>query len=187
MGSLFPNYGKQVYQRQTRFLKPHENKFLFLNDLASSYSDVNQLQELEIMHTNLPALLRYEDKNSMRYSIETRLPFIDYQTLEHAMSITVEDKIKNGWSKYVLREVLQKHLPKELVWRKNKLGFNAPDNVWLDAISSDMEKEIKESKILDAICHRDMLLDQFSTMSNKHKWRLFNIAVWERMYGVVFD
>lgn len=87
-------------------MNTYNNNFNFLDNLAKNYLDINKLQDYEIKYTNLPVLLRYEDKNSMRHSIETRLPFIDYKTLESTLNINIEYKIKDGWTKYILRKVI---------------------------------------------------------------------------------
>lgn len=184
IGSLFANLRKKEYKRRTAFLKPFDNKFTFFDNLAKNYLDINKLQEFEIRFTNLPVLLRYEDKNSMKHSIEARLPFIDYKTLENALNIDIKYKIKDGWTKYILRAVIDKYLPKEVVWRKSKLGFNAPENIWIKDISKEMKTEIQDSKILNEISYMDNLLKQWDKMDNRLKWRLYNIAVWERIYNV---
>jgi len=184
IGSLFAELRKKEYRRRTSFLKPFENQFTFFDDLSNSYWDMNKLQEYEIKYTNLPVLLRYEDKNSMRHSIETRLPFIDYRTLENALNINIEYKIRDGWTKYILREVIDKYLQKEIVWRKNKLGFNAPENIWLKKIEREIAKEIDNSRILETIAYKNKLLNQLVRMDSRLKWRIYNVAIWERIYGV---
>jgi len=184
VGTLSSSLRKKEYKRRTSFMNIYDNSFTFLDNLSKNYLDVNKLQEYEIKYTNLPVLLRYEDKNSMRHSIETRLPFIDYKTLENALNINIEYKIKDGWTKYILRKVIDKYLPKNIVWRKNKLGFNAPENIWLKEINNEMIAEIKNSKILDSLTCLDKLIIQFDTMDNRLKWRLYNIAIWERIYDV---
>lgn len=184
VGSLFSNIRKLEYKRKTSFMKRYDNKFIFFDNLSKNYFNINALQAYEIQYTNLPILLRYEDKNSMRNSIETRLPFIDYKTLECALNTDIKYKIKDGWTKYILRKILNKYLPNEVVWRKNKLGFNAPENIWMKEISSEIEKEIQSSKILNKICNMTILLNKLNMMDNRLKWRLYNVAVWERVYNV---
>ena len=187
IGSLFSNLRKQAYKRQTNFLKPFGNQFGFFDDLAQRYWNINKLQAYEIQYTNLPVLLRYEDKNSMKHSIETRLPFIDYKTLECALNIDIQYKIKEGWTKYILRRAIDKYLPENVVWRKNKLGFNAPESTWLQEIDTQIKQEIKNSKILQNISYMEKLLTQLDTMESRLKWRLYNLAVWERVYHVTID
>lgn len=173
---------EKEYKKRAFFIEKNNLKFNFLQKMAKNFLSILSLQKYEITTSNLPRLLRYEDKNSMRHSIETRLPFIDYKTLETALSINSNFKIKNGWSKYILRKIIDKSLPKSVVWRKNKLGFNAPDNIWLKSI--DMKAEIEKSSILNEICDFKKLNSNFDKINQNLKWRLYNVALWQRIYGV---
>jgi asparagine synthase (glutamine-hydrolysing) len=128
----------------------------------------------------MPHLLKYEDKNSMKNSIETRLPFIDYEVLETSLSLSNTLKIKDGWTKYILRKTANELLPKNIVWRKNKLGFEAPTKSWLSHIEKEMKTSINTSKIIQQISNT---ID-FDTLNEKQKWKLFNIAKWEHIYNV---
>ncbi|MFW5607290.1 MAG: asparagine synthase (glutamine-hydrolyzing) [Campylobacter hyointestinalis] len=141
-GTLISSLRKLEYKRRTSFMKKYKNNFGFLNIISKSYLNIFNLQKQEIERFNLPALLRYEDKNSMKHSIEIRLPFLDYQTLNIAINISSRYKIKDGWSKFILRQIIGKILPQEVVWRKNKFGFNAPDNIWLRSIENSMKENI---------------------------------------------
>ena len=145
-----------------------------------SYRDIYKLQKDEILYTQMPHLLRYEDKNSMRNSIETRLPFIDYKVLETAMNINNNFKIKDGWSKYILRKVVENILPNNIVWRKNKLGFEAPTKSWLKNIELEMQSVVDNSIIIKTISKKI----EFSNLDDNQKWKLFNIAKWEELYAV---
>lgn len=146
--------------------------------------DLKSLQELELFTTNLPALLRYEDKNSMRHGIETRLPFIDYRSVEAAIGLDLERKISNGWTKIELRRICEKLLSPKIAWRKNKLGFNAPDRSWLQTISSEIIKEIKGSKILDHFIEKELITTLPVAGSWTTTWRIYNVALWEKIYRV---
>ena len=61
----------------------------------------------------------------MNFSIETRLPFLDYRLVEHTLSLPAGAKIKFGWTKYVLRKAMEALLPEQVIWRKKKYGFEA--------------------------------------------------------------
>lgn len=154
--------------------------FDVLEKNAKSYLNLFELQREEIFHTQMPHLLRYEDRNSMRHSIETRLPFIDFRVVETALSIDNKYKIKDGWTKYILRKIVDKILPKNIVWRKNKFGFEAPVKSWIDAIDSKIIETINKSIILDEILNA---ID-FKKLDLTQKWKLFNIAKWEEIYNV---
>lgn len=85
----------------------------------------------ETMSYNLPMLLRYEDRNAMRFSIENRTPFTDYRVAEFAHTLPNSYKFKDGYNKYILRELANKHLPNQIAFRKDKIGFAAPENEWI--------------------------------------------------------
>jgi asparagine synthase (glutamine-hydrolysing) len=150
-----------------------------LKELSNNYLSIDELQKLEISKTQLPHLLRYEDRNSMAHSVETRLPFVDYRCIETAISLPNEFKIKDGWTKYLLRKGMEKKLPKSIIWRKTKLGFNAPENTWLSQLTDEMTTEIRESKILSNLVDFDNF--NFHNIDNRTKWRLYNIAKWEKL------
>ncbi|MFI5344684.1 MAG: asparagine synthase-related protein, partial [Chlamydiales bacterium] len=82
--------------------------------------------------TSLPTLLQYEDRNSMAFSIESRVPFLDHRLVEFVFSLNDDDKINKGVTKSILRESLKNILPKAIVERKDKKGFVTPGEVkWL--------------------------------------------------------
>jgi asparagine synthase (glutamine-hydrolysing) len=187
IGSFFSSMRKRYLKYNTSFLRPYKNTFSILDKISNSFFNVNDLQVFDIYHTNLPLLLRYEDKNSMRHSVETRLPFLDYNALEVALSINTNYKIKDGWSKYILRKSIGRNIPEEVIWRKNKLGFNPPESTWFEFISADIKDKISESKILNKLCKMDSLLNRIDSMHYHLQWRLYNIAIWEKIYDVEID
>lgn len=83
--------------------------------------------------TSLPHLLRYEDRNGMAFSIETRLPFLDYRLVEYHFGPAAPYRIREGWSKYILRQAASAWTPQAVVWRKDKVGFATPEADWLRA------------------------------------------------------
>lgn len=83
---------------------------------------------------NLPMLLRFEDRNAMKFSIENRTPFTDYNVIEFAHSLPDNYKFRDGYSKYFLREFANRHLPKEISYRIDKKGFEAPEEEWINKL-----------------------------------------------------
>jgi asparagine synthase (glutamine-hydrolysing) len=79
----------------------------------------------------LPSLLRYEDRNSMAFSIETRLPFLDYRLVEFAFSLPDSQRLDGTTSKVVLRRAMADRVPKSVLDRRDKMGFETPADVWL--------------------------------------------------------
>jgi len=158
----------------------------FINRQTEAFQSVWDLQQFEV-EFQLPHLLRYEDRNSMRHSIETRLPFLDYRMVEACLSMPPNYKIHNGWTKYILRLAVEGLLPKIVVWRSNKLGFEAPTETWLRASSKKVCDEISNSKILSEITDRKRMMNELAKIPLKQQWMLYNIAVWERVFEVHWD
>lgn len=88
-----------------------------------------QMQELT--QGNFIAMLRYEDKNAMHFGIETRLPFLNHNLVEWAMSLPLTCRISKGWSKYLLRSYASRILPDDIAWRKGKIGFEGGSEKWI--------------------------------------------------------
>jgi asparagine synthase (glutamine-hydrolysing) len=78
----------------------------------------------------LPSLLRYEDRNSMAWSIETRLPFLDYRLAEFVFSLEEERRIRGTTTKVLLREALADRIPPPILARRDKMGYETPTDVW---------------------------------------------------------
>jgi asparagine synthase (glutamine-hydrolysing) len=152
---------------------------------AKAFASVRSLQRFEIEY-QLPHLLRYEDRNSMRHSIETRLPFLDFRVVEAALSLPADYKIRSGWTKFILRCAMKDVLPDEVIWRRSKLGFEAPTNSWLSEGKDLVRESIAGSAIISTITNRPKLLKSLDSMSLKQRWMLLNLATWERVYQVAW-
>jgi asparagine synthase (glutamine-hydrolysing) len=146
--------------------------------------DIRALQVLEITKTVLPSLLRYEDKNSMRHSIETRLPFLDYRSVEAAISFAPETKIHHGWTKYPLRKFIDAWLPREIAWRRTKVGFEAPDEIWMRMHKSEMQRVIGESVLVRSLTKPNRFQNLGDSVDKSTFWRLYSVALWEQALGV---
>ncbi len=81
-----------------------------------------------VLDFSLPSLLRYEDRNSMAFSVESRVPFTDYRIVEYAFSSAMQDlKLKDGWAKCGLRKAMQGLTHDDIIWRRDKMGFGTPE------------------------------------------------------------
>jgi asparagine synthase (glutamine-hydrolysing) len=100
-------------------------------------SSIAERQKLDLTLTSIPSLLHLEDRNAMAHSIETRLPFLDYKLVEFAVNCPPSMKLRDGWSKWILRKVMKGAMPESVRLRKSKLGFDVPLNGWLrDGLSN---------------------------------------------------
>ncbi|CDR34362.1 asparagine synthase (glutamine-hydrolyzing) [Criblamydia sequanensis] len=103
--------------------QPHQNNFFSSKDVADlSYKMVNAI--------NLPMLLRFEDRNSMAHSIESRTPFLDYRLVEFTLGLPSHFKISLGETKSILREALKENLPPIIKNRKDKISFSTSEKNW---------------------------------------------------------
>jgi asparagine synthase (glutamine-hydrolysing) len=88
------------------------------------------------MKGSLQSLLRFADRNSMAHSIEVRLPFLFHELVEFTFSLPAEYLIKMGRSKYILRKSFENQLPEDIIWRKEKIGFEPPQKEWTNSKES---------------------------------------------------
>ena len=138
----------------------------------------------------LPSLLRYEDRNSMAFSIESRLPFLDYRLVEFCFSLPSDQKIRNGSGKIVLRNALNGILPQVVQERIKKIGFATPEATWFRTVC---RKEIEQ--IIDAQSFRERgyfnrngVLKYFSEFLNgrpvdtRPLWKIINLEMWMQQF-----
>jgi len=102
--------------------------------LARPGGGIAMQQRLDIENYSLPVLLRYEDKNSMSQSVESRVPFLDHRLVEFAVNLPSDHKFWGGMAKRVMRHALADTLPKEVIKRRTKLGFGGTFSSWVGAL-----------------------------------------------------
>jgi asparagine synthase (glutamine-hydrolysing) len=89
----------------------------------------------DVFRSNLPTLLRYEDRNSMAFHIEARVPFLDYRLVEAAFHLPSEAHIRAGKTKALLRQAMRHTLPAPIQARRDKQGYTTPHQAWLEALT----------------------------------------------------
>ena len=125
---------------------------------------VQQRQALDLERFSVPVLTHYEDRMSMAWSREIRLPFLDYRIMEMLIPLSIDSKLSHGWTKYIFRKSMEPFLPHEIVWRKDKQGFINPQSEWL---KKELYKNVRE---------------HFSTESLIYKHKLINIDNLKKKY-----
>jgi asparagine synthase (glutamine-hydrolysing) len=174
---------KKILIRRTRFLKAHyvQSALKELEKYNIRFKSLRALQSSEIMKYQLPHLLRYEDRNSMALSIEARVPFVDHRCVEAAISLEPSEKIRNGFTKFALRQLANQILPQGIAWRRNKIGFEAPGDIWFKKHNFIMQEKINKSPLISKVCNK---IPQLSSTPLNIRWRLYNVAIWEAQYNV---
>ena len=126
--------------------------------------------------SGLEELLRYADRNSMAHGREVRLPFLDHKLVEFIFSLPSNFKIHDGWTKWLLRSAMDKKLPDEIVWRKDKVGYEPPQQQWMEnKILQDYIHEAKKklvtSKILKPSTLNQKITPKTAHDDNSFDWR----------------
>lgn len=88
-------------------------------------------QMLDIRKYSVPSLCHYEDRMSMAMSREIRLPYLDSRLIDLLIRAPDDFKLRAGWTKYAFRKAMERYLPPEICWRKDKQGFANPEGEWL--------------------------------------------------------
>ena len=132
----------------------------------------------------LTNLLHYSDSLSMANSVESRLPFLDFRLVEFLASVPVTYKIHNGWTKYLSRIAMSDLLPDEIVWRKDKMGWPQPDEIWLKGELKEWVLEsINESNIIKDK-DKKFLKNKFihNKITIEKLVRFINLSIWYKIF-----
>jgi asparagine synthase (glutamine-hydrolysing) len=92
---------------------------------------IAERQILDIDQLSLPSLLRYEDRNSMAWSIESRVPFLDHRLVEFLINLPNHYKFRKGRTKELIRSGMRGIVPDEVLNRRDKMGFITPQSEWM--------------------------------------------------------
>lgn len=101
------------------------------NVYKASISRMNDILYYDVIDFGLEELLRYADRNSMAHGVEMRLPFLSHELVEFVFTLPAEYKIQQGYTKWILRESVKYIMPEKVTWRKNKIGFEPPQEEWM--------------------------------------------------------
>ena len=184
-------YLRQKLNPELRFIKNSFLKKYKKREIERSKRGKFNLQKRlwEDHQLNLRSLLRYEDKNSMAFSIEVRSPFLDYRLVEFTFSLPAIYKIHQGWSKYLLRVATKDLLPEEIRWRKDKMGFVTPEMIWLRENREKIRDVFKNKDFRSNVfVNQKLLLDNFDSFLNKKDlgiseiWKFINLELWLRKF-----
>lgn len=163
------------------------------NERVDTYPfDIDEHIQAQVFGLSLPGLLHYQDRTSMANGIESREPFLDHRVVEFLVGLGGKHKVRNGETKWLLREAMKSVLPQLVHGRQSKIGFETPQNFWLRGAMRDfLNEEIEtacerfEDKIeVDEI--RKMNSDFYDGNSSHGAslWRLASLSIWARHAGV---
>lgn len=175
--SMVQTYGSDSQFQANRKLLPFGKEEHFQNVLY-------QLT----FYNNLPTLLKYEDRNSMAFSVEARVPFLDHRLVEFIFTLPAALKIHRGYTKYVLREAMADILPEKIRWRTGKLGFATPEKSWQESVLNTLVKEAIRDEALHLFIDPKNTLAYLETIKSVDSrssipWRLINLSRWLKVYN----
>lgn len=193
--SLISGIIKFLINRKFLYKLIRKDNIYINRDFWNSYSyklNNHEINNTSLNHTlfeyieklNLKTLLRYEDRNSMKFSIETRTPFADsINLIEYLFTIPSVYKIYKGWSKYLLRESVKGIIPEDIRLRKDKIGFATPEYLWLNEIKNELINYITDD-LKDFINISKLRKDWNKIIKdgNISIWKFINLGIWKKVY-----
>ncbi|MGO2718900.1 MAG: asparagine synthase (glutamine-hydrolyzing) [Brachybacterium tyrofermentans] len=158
--------------------------------VTSVQDDIKERLLEDTFRSSLPSLLRYEDKNTMRFSIEGRVPFVDKELLKFLFSLDESAIIHDGWNKRILRESMDGILPDMISKRRNKIGFTTPEGEWFRTIAPELmdifaSESFASRPYFDAPSVVALFEDYIANPGNHGTmmfWRLLNVELWMRTF-----
>lgn len=187
--NLVNNSHIDVFKNNDECLRnnPHNQLAQSLDlDVTHNLRDYNILL---LKYTSLPMLLQYDDRTSMRHSVESRVPYLDYQLVEFVLSLPSEFKMKNNFNKYILRESVKDVLPSKVYKRISKLGYATPQLNW----SVEVHKKEFEKKLFFAANNYNFLDFNKIKMTlkkvedpniNSLFWRIVIFDIWAKKFNI---
>lgn len=146
--------------------------------------NIFDLQKTEIQEVQLSHLLKYADRNAMTFAIETRLPFLDHKLVEFALSVAPEYKIRNGWTKNIVREGMKGIIPEKIRKRRNKIGFEVPQEKLLKSLLPGIKANFKNKIMAGNYINSNWFLNKIKNndISGNAFWKALCLELWLRKF-----
>ena len=142
--------------------------------------------------TVLPMWLRMEDRVSMACSVESRLPFLDHRLIEFGFALADDLRLRDGYTKFILREAVKDVLPANIVSNRRKQRFQAPAGQWLEGALRPMLQDLfygpcNVQPYLDLTRFRERLRAYLAgskqALNSRLLWRVLNVELWMQAYA----
>ncbi|QSE96799.1 asparagine synthase (glutamine-hydrolyzing) [Fulvivirga lutea] len=187
LGNAYFNSKAIAFTRKKAIFSRYLNTDLIQSvrpDLLDDYfagKDIYSKQNDELMKYLLPRLLRFADRNSMAFSIEQRVPHLSRLILDFNLSLPVEYRIQDGWSKYIVRKSLEGRIPNEILWSKVKRGFDIPQSYWVEQLSDYLVERVASNDEISTLFNKKSILQDLKTPSKQgsyYLWRAVSAILW---------
>jgi asparagine synthase (glutamine-hydrolysing) len=188
------HYRTKVRVNKRGYLKSaFVNKYKKRNSIAGNLYGSKSLRNALLDHFEykLEHLLKWEDRNSMWFSLEARVPFLDYRLVEKTLATSSNMKIRNGMTKHILRESMKGILPEKIRLRRDKIGFGTPQDEWFR--TPEWQELIKEILSSTSFSERNLIEPAIALkMYRKHLesdincakeiWKWIHLEFWFREF-----
>lgn len=161
-----------------------------LNDIGA-IKDINDQCYLLSLSTSLPMLLRFEDRNSMAFGVEARVPFVGRDLFEFSLSLPEKYKLFGARTKMILREALKEYLPIDVYDRMDKIGFAPPEEKWLRGPLKIMFTQGVKSFFarFPNLLNEAAIWDKYEVFINGGEynrllWRISNLGLWADAFDI---
>ncbi|MDX4012960.1 asparagine synthase (glutamine-hydrolyzing) [Aliarcobacter skirrowii] len=153
-------------------------KFTIKNIFKRDFeTNLNKKLGIDTM-SSLITLIHYADHTSMAFSIESRMPFMDYRLVEFLASVPACYKMRDGWTKYLARLAFDGKLPDEINWRKDKMGWPIPEKKWFYGnLNRWFIENIESCKLSKKLSFKEKENKKFSNNIKR-----MNLSVWEKSF-----
>jgi asparagine synthase (glutamine-hydrolysing) len=176
---------------ELKYLKPEfKHEFLYrFGEVTFPFGlNLNTTLKNYAFGEKLQVMLRLEDRMSMHFSVESRTPFSDDTALlDFAMNLPAIFKIKNGVRKYILRDASKNILPKQILHRTDKIGFQTPEFDWLSSLTAEIPNLIESNinQFVDTQLIKKNLTSIISNPTSHESSRLLRFVFfsqWKKIY-----
>jgi len=166
------HYNTNKKQLNAAFVKAHTSP----ERLTNSFSSLNENLHYDFFNGRLKTYLRCEDRCSMHHSVESRTPFADDTTLINlAFKMPSSFKIKQGTSKYILRESMKNYLPESVYNRRDKMGFVTPHNKWLAQLLQNRADLLHSNRLKPFFSDQFFVKTDHLSKKNHHLLNISNL------------
>jgi asparagine synthase (glutamine-hydrolysing) len=190
-GALRANWDQVLSARSTPASRWWQNTSSARNGETPG-TPLQRIQMDDILVDTLPQLLRMEDRFSMAFSLEARVPLLDHKLVEYGLSLPDHLKVNNGWSKFAVRQAMRGLMPEQVRLRKSKLGFPVPLRRWLaqdlrGQIMRLLEDDLHCSRFVDTAVVRQWYKSASRNANSESLlglFRVLSLEMWMRAFGV---
>ena len=164
----------------------HLDDLLFADIKHDKVTGFKSILVRYLTKSSLPSLLRYEDRNSMYFSIESRVPFLDHRLVEQALQTNVFFLMDGQYTKKLLRESFAQYVPDIISKRTDKIGFGNPENEWVTSLIDsgkfeDLFADSSSSKYFNLERIKNLIRSPKTASDYNFLWRVYCFLAWNKI------